>query len=94
VKDLHRAQRDGWFPDERKDVTMNTVTKLGVALILLGIVAMVYQGISYTTRENVIDLGPLQATVDKKHSIPLPPLVGGLALAGGIVLLIVGAKKA
>jgi len=73
---------------------MNTATKLGVALILFGIVAMVYQGISYTTRENVIDLGPLQATVDKKQTIPLPPLVGGLALAGGIVLLIVGAKKA
>ena len=73
---------------------MNTATNLGIALILLGIVAMVYQGISYTTRENVIDLGPLQATVDKKQTIPLPPLVGGLALAGGIVLLIVGAKEA
>jgi hypothetical protein len=94
VKDLHRAQRDGWFPDERKDLTMNTATNLGIALILLGIVAMVYHGISYTTRGNVIDLGPLQATVDKKQTIPLPPLVGGLALAGGIVLLIVGAKKA
>lgn len=73
---------------------MNTATNLGIALILLGVVAMVYQGISYTTRENVIDLGPLQATVDKKQTIPLPPLVGGLALAGGIVLLIVGAKEA
>jgi len=73
---------------------MNTATNLGVALIVLGIVAMVYQGISYTTREHVIDLGPLQATVDKKQTIPLPPLVGGLALAGGIALLIVGAKKA
>ena len=73
---------------------MNTATNLGIALILLGIVAMVYQGISYTTRENVIDLGPLQASVDKKQTIPLPPLVGGLALAGGIALLIVGAKKA
>ena len=73
---------------------MNTATNLGVALIVLGIVAMVYQGISYTTRENVIDLGPLQATVDKQQTIPLPPLVGGLALAGGIALLIVGARKA
>jgi hypothetical protein len=80
--------------DERKDVMMNTATNLGIALILLGIVAMVYHGISYTTRGNVIDLGPLQATVDKKQTIPLPPLVGGLALAGGIVLLIVGAKEA
>lgn len=73
---------------------MKTVTILGIALIMLGIVAFAYQGITYTTREKVIDLGPLQATVDKKQTIPLPPLVGGLALAGGIALLIVGARSA
>ena len=56
---------------------MKTTTILGIALILLGVVAFAYEGISYTTRENVIDLGPLQATVDKKETIPLPPLVGG-----------------
>jgi hypothetical protein len=61
---------------------------------MLGIVAFVYQGITYTTREKVIDIGPLQATVDKKETIPLTPLVGGLALAGGIVVLIVGARRA
>lgn len=73
---------------------MKTTTILGIALILLGFVAFAYQGITYTTRENVIDLGPLQATVDKKETIPLPPLVGGLALVGGIALLIVGVRKA
>lgn len=73
---------------------MKTTTILGIALILLGFVAFAYQGITYTTRENVIDLGPLQATVDKKETIPLPPLVGGLALVGGIALLIVGIRKA
>ena len=73
---------------------MKTTTILGIALILLGVVAFAYQGITYTTRENVIDLGPLQATVDKKETIPLPPLVGGLALVGGIALLIVGIRKA
>lgn len=73
---------------------MKTTAMLGVALILLGVVAFVYQGITYTTREKVIDVGPLQATVDKKETIPLPPLVGGLALVGGIVLLIVGVRKA
>ena len=73
---------------------MKTTTILGIALILLGLVAFAYQGITYTTRENVIDLGPLQATVDKKETIPLPPLVGGLALVGGIALLIVGIRKA
>ena len=73
---------------------MKTTTILGIALILLGFVAFAYQGITYTTRENVIDIGPLQATVDKKETIPLPPLVGGLTLVGGIALLIVGVRKA
>ena len=73
---------------------MKTVTILGIALILLGVVAFTYQGITYTTREKVIDLGPLQATVDKQETIPLPPLVGGLALAAGIALVIVGARRA
>jgi hypothetical protein len=57
-------------------------------------VAFAYQGITYTTRENVIDLGPLQATVDKEKTIPLTPLAGGVALVSGIALLIVGARKA
>jgi hypothetical protein len=65
-----------------------------MALILLGLVAFAYQGITYTTREKVIDLGPLQATVDTKEIIPLPPLVGGSALIGGIALLIMGARRA
>ena len=73
---------------------MKTTTILGIALILLGFVAFAYQGITYTTRKNVIDIGPLQATVDKKETIPLPPLVGGVALVGGIALLIVGGRKA
>lgn len=72
---------------------MKTNTMLGIALIMLGVVAFAYQGITYTTREKVIDLGPLQATVDTKQTIPLTPLVGGLALAGGLVLLISGARK-
>ncbi len=73
---------------------MKTATILGIALIMLAVVAFAYQGITYTTREKVIDLGPLQATVDKEQTIPLPPLVGGLALVSGIALLIVGARRA
>ena len=69
------------------------ITLVGIALILLGIVAFIYQGISYTSREKVIDIGPLQASVDTKKTIPLPPVLGGLVLAGGIVLVVVGAKK-
>lgn len=73
---------------------MKTVTMLGIAFIILGVVAFAYQGITYTTREKVINLGPLQATVDTKQTIPLTPLVGGLALVGGITLLIIGARRA
>jgi uncharacterized membrane protein len=69
------------------------ITIVGIVLILLGIVAFTYQGISYTSREKVVDIGPLQASVDTKKTIPLPPILGGLVLAGGIVLVIVGAKK-
>lgn len=72
---------------------MNTATIFGIALIMLGVVAFAYQGITYMTREKVIDVGPLQAMVDKKETIPLSPLVGGLALGGGIALLIVGNRK-
>jgi len=69
------------------------VTLVGVALIILGVLALAYQGITYTTREKIIDLGPLKASVDKEKSIPLPPIVGALAIAGGVVLIIVGARK-
>lgn len=72
---------------------MKPVTLIGVALIILGVLALAYQGITYTTREKVIDLGPLKASVDKEQRIPLPPIVGVLALAGGVVLVIVGARK-
>jgi hypothetical protein len=69
------------------------VTVIGVGLIILGVLALAYQGITYTTREKIIDLGPLKASVDKEKTIPLPPILGALALAGGVVLVIVGARK-
>ena len=72
---------------------MTTPTMLGVALICLGIVTFVYQGISYTTQNKIIDLGPLQATIDKQETLPLSPFLGGLALAGGVALLFVGARE-
>jgi uncharacterized membrane protein len=72
---------------------INPITLVGIALIALGIVAFAYQGITYTSREKIIDVGPIQATAETKKTIPLSPLLGGLALAGGIVLVVVGAKK-
>lgn len=72
---------------------ISSLTLVGIALIVLGIVAFAYQGISYTSREKVIDIGPLQASVDTKKTIQFPPILGGLVLVGGIVLVVVGAKK-
>jgi uncharacterized membrane protein len=74
-------------------MVIKSITLVGIALILLGIVAFAYQGITYTSREKVIDVGPLQASVDTKKTIPLSPLLGGLVLVGGIVLVVVGTKK-
>ena len=71
---------------------MNTQI-LGIALIILGVIAFAYQGITYTTQEKVLDVGPLKATVEKEKTIPLPPIVGAAALAGGIVLLAMGRKS-
>ena len=73
---------------------MKLVPLVGVALIVLGVLALAYQGITYTTREKVIDLGPLKASVDKEKSIPLPPIVGVVALTGGVVLVIAGVPAA
>jgi len=66
---------------------------LGILLIIIGIVAFAYQGITYTSREKVVDLGPVEVTAEKTSTFPLPPIVGGIALVGGIVLLLVGGKK-
>jgi uncharacterized membrane protein HdeD (DUF308 family) len=68
-------------------------TLVGIVLIVLGVLALAYQGITYTTREKVVDLGPIKASVDKQKTIPLPPILGAVALAAGVVLLVVGNKR-
>ena len=65
----------------------------GIFLIIFGAAALTYQGITYTTREKVLDIGPIQVTKKTEKTIPLPPLLGGVALGPGIVLLIKGSKK-
>ena len=72
---------------------MKTNTIIAIVLIIVGIVAFAYQGIQYTSKEKVIDLGPVQVTTEKTRTFPLPPIVGGIALVGGILLLLVGNKK-
>jgi uncharacterized membrane protein len=61
---------------------------IGIVLIAVGLVSLAYQGITYTSRETVVDLGPIKATADKQKTIPLPPILGGIALAGGVALLL------
>ena len=62
-------------------------------LIVIGIVAFGYQGITYTSREKIINIGPVEITAEKTNTLPLPPVVGGISLVGGILLLLVGNKK-
>ena len=73
--------------------TMKTYTLTGIILIVIGIIALAYHGFTYTTTEKVVDIGPIQINSEKTKTIPLPPIVGGIALAGGIILLVMGNKK-
>jgi membrane-bound ClpP family serine protease len=66
---------------------------IAIILIVLGIAALAYQGITYTTSERVVDLGPIHVTAEKTRTLPLPPILGAIALVGGIVLLVVGSRK-
>jgi hypothetical protein len=71
---------------------MKNMAIIGVVLIVLGVAALVYQGITYTSRETVVDIGPLHATADRQKTLPLPPVLGFVAVAGGVVLLIAGVR--
>mgnify|MGYP003575589732 FL=1 len=72
---------------------MKTSMIIGIVLIVLGVVALAYEGITYTTREKVVDIGPLKASVERKKTIPLSPVLGGAALVGGIVLVLAGSRR-
>jgi uncharacterized membrane protein len=72
---------------------MKPAALMGVILIILGIIALAYQGITYTTHKKVLDIGPIQATKEEHKTIPLPPVFGGIALVGGIVLMLGAGKR-
>jgi hypothetical protein len=72
---------------------MKTHALLAVILVAAGVMAFAYQGFTYTTREKVIDLGPIQMTAEKTRTIPLTPIIGAIALLSGIVLLVKGSKN-
>jgi hypothetical protein len=63
---------------------------LGIILILLGLFGLAWGGFTYTTREKVVDIGPIHATREETHDVPFPPIAGAAAFIGGIVLLIAG----
>ncbi|HKN75011.1 MAG TPA: hypothetical protein VJW94_07530 [Candidatus Acidoferrum sp.] len=65
----------------------------GIVLVVLGALALAYQGFDYTRRQHVLDVGPMHVTTETQNRVPIPPILGGLALAGGIALLVVGGKK-
>ncbi len=65
----------------------------GIVLIVVGVLMLAYGGFTYTSRETIVDVGPIEATADRERTLPLPPLLGGAALVGGIVLLVAGSRK-
>jgi hypothetical protein len=72
---------------------MRPLALVGVLLIAIGLLPLVYQGITYTSRQTLIDIGPLHATADRQKTLTLPPVLGIAAVAGGVVLLIAGMRK-
>jgi hypothetical protein len=66
---------------------------LGIVLIIAGVLLLAYGGFSYTKREKVLDIGPVEATTEQHRTVPVPPIVGGAAVIGGIALLVVGSRR-
>jgi hypothetical protein len=72
---------------------MKAASVAGIVLVIVGVFSLLVGGITYTREETVLDLGPIEAQTETRETIPLPPLLGGLALAGGVALLVVGARR-
>ena len=72
---------------------MKSTALIGIILIILGIAALAYQGITYTKKETILNIGPIHAEAERQHTIPLSPIIGVTAVVGGIVLLVAGSRK-
>jgi hypothetical protein len=72
---------------------MKSILFIGIVMIVLGIGSLIYKGVTYTSQDKIIDIGPIEASVDTQKTIPLSPVLGGLTLAGGIALVIIGRRK-
>jgi hypothetical protein len=73
---------------------MKPLTLIGILLIVLGLGALAYQGFSYKTREKILDVGPLEATKETTKTVPVPPIVGALAVIGGVVIVVASRGRA
>ena len=71
----------------------SAVLIIALVLIAIGVVSLAYEGITYTTRDKILEVGPVRATAEKEKTIPLPPVLGGVALAGGLLLLVVAVRR-
>lgn len=71
---------------------MKPTTWIGIVLVVLGVLSLAYQGINYNRQESVVNVGPVHLTTETHERIPLPPILGGLALAGGVVVLVAGTR--
>lgn len=72
---------------------MKPLSIAGVVLIALGVLVLIYQGITYTTTETVLDIGPLKATAEERKTVPISPLIGVAGVVGGVVLLIAAGRR-
>jgi uncharacterized membrane protein HdeD (DUF308 family) len=72
---------------------MRPVTIIGLVLIVLGLAALAYQGVTYTSREKILDIGPIHATAEREKTVPLPPVLGIVAVVAGVVLVVAGVRK-
>ncbi len=72
---------------------MGAVRIIGIILIVIGIIGLIYGGITYTTHKNVADVGPLKLQTEQKKSVPLPPIISGVVLAAGIILVLAGGRR-
>jgi hypothetical protein len=71
---------------------MRPISLVGIVLIVLGLVALVYQGYTYKSRDTIVDIGPIHATAEREHTVPLPPVVGIVSVVAGVVLVVVGRR--
>jgi uncharacterized membrane protein len=85
-----RPKRDRLITEIKQ---MKPIILIGIVLVVLGALVLAYQGINYTRTEKVLDLGPIHATKETQERIPLPPILGGIAVIGGVAFLVAGARR-